>query len=502
MEVRVLGAGCEVGRSCILVTIQGRRLLLDCGAHPGFNDENRFPVFHALPPDMLYEIDAVLVSHYHFDHAGGVPFLAKTLSCSAPVYMTEPTKDFARLMLLDFVSTSIAREEDCRFTENDVEECFQKVKLLPLGEELRIGSEKDITVKTFYAGHAIGAVMFFIQCAGKAVLYSGDYCVKSDGYLSATSVPFGLNPDIFITEATYCNLIRKEGLFEREECLIDRIVETVSKEGKILIPISALGKAQGICSMLSKRFECTALADVPMFITEGLASKAHDLHLKYSEWTTGRRRICWHCECSQGGKKRSRFRDACQHDILLNLRPFNRNEHWDLLYEEGPMILFATPGNMSTGISHDVFKIWGSHPDNLVIVPSFWFTSTVLADNEPETHQDEGLPMEVRCQVFNQISNVHTDKRGIIRVCKQVQPKSIILVHGGRQKVKQFQAEVHAALNVPCYAPEIGEVLQIASNPKHIRKGPPSCSRPLPILSSEWQSLATSYTHMVEGTEH
>ena len=31
----------DVGRSCILVTIGGKNLMLDCGMHMGFNDDVR-----------------------------------------------------------------------------------------------------------------------------------------------------------------------------------------------------------------------------------------------------------------------------------------------------------------------------------------------------------------------------------------------------------------------------------------------------------------------------
>uniref|UniRef100_A0A2K6PRJ2 Uncharacterized protein n=1 Tax=Rhinopithecus roxellana TaxID=61622 RepID=A0A2K6PRJ2_RHIRO len=40
-EIRVtpLGAGQDVGRSCILVSIAGKNVMLDCGMHMGFNDD-------------------------------------------------------------------------------------------------------------------------------------------------------------------------------------------------------------------------------------------------------------------------------------------------------------------------------------------------------------------------------------------------------------------------------------------------------------------------------
>ena len=41
MRLLPLGAGHDVGRSCILVTMGGRNIMFDCGAHMEFSDERR-----------------------------------------------------------------------------------------------------------------------------------------------------------------------------------------------------------------------------------------------------------------------------------------------------------------------------------------------------------------------------------------------------------------------------------------------------------------------------
>uniref|UniRef100_A0A669EEH1 Integrator complex subunit 11 n=2 Tax=Oreochromis TaxID=8139 RepID=A0A669EEH1_ORENI len=45
IKVTPLGAGQDVGRSCILVSIGGKNIMLDCGMHMGYNDDRRFPDF-------------------------------------------------------------------------------------------------------------------------------------------------------------------------------------------------------------------------------------------------------------------------------------------------------------------------------------------------------------------------------------------------------------------------------------------------------------------------
>lgn len=62
-----LGAGQDVGRSCILVSIGGRNVMLDCGMHMGYDDKRRFPNFDFISPstNLTDAIDCVIISHLY-----------------------------------------------------------------------------------------------------------------------------------------------------------------------------------------------------------------------------------------------------------------------------------------------------------------------------------------------------------------------------------------------------------------------------------------------------
>lgn len=68
-EIKVvpLGAGQDVGRSCILLTMGGKNIMLDCGMHMGYNDDRRFPDFSYIVPEgpITGFIDCVIISHFH-----------------------------------------------------------------------------------------------------------------------------------------------------------------------------------------------------------------------------------------------------------------------------------------------------------------------------------------------------------------------------------------------------------------------------------------------------
>lgn len=476
MDVLVLGAGQDVGRSCFLLTVSNRRLLLDCGAHHGFSDARRFPDFASIPTNVLSTLDAVLISHFHFDHVAALPLLKQQLSEShqIPIYMTEPTLHLSRLMLYDVCSTSAARKQHCPFTERDIDACLQNVHIIHPNESTSIGLHADIFVTPFHAGHTLGAVMFYIRVANFTVLYTGDYSATSDAFLRPAEVPFALNPHLLITEATYCLSGRTQGRLEQHRFLMNTIISTLTRAGKILIPISAFGRVHTICAMFTSYANIYPLHEVPMYVATGLAMRANQIYDNFStsDWTLQpSKESCIQCSVAlkHDGNKRSRFSTSCVHSFTANLRPFNRTEHWDnVVLGRGPAILFATPGTLASGLSRDVFKVWSSDPNNLVISPGVCFAHTVAAnimtDSSPQTSlEPEIVQQNVLCQMVNMSVNCHADGKDITRMCKHINPKSVMLVHGEQTKVIKFQKQLQDLLHVPCFAPANGETVHISA---------------------------------------
>lgn len=47
-------------------------------------------------------IDIVLVSHFHLDHVGALPYLTEIVGYNGPIYCTTPTKALLPYMLEDY----------------------------------------------------------------------------------------------------------------------------------------------------------------------------------------------------------------------------------------------------------------------------------------------------------------------------------------------------------------------------------------------------------------
>jgi len=55
------GAGQEVGRSCIMLEFKGKKIMLDCGIHPGLSGMDALPYVDLIEAD---EIDLLFISQW------------------------------------------------------------------------------------------------------------------------------------------------------------------------------------------------------------------------------------------------------------------------------------------------------------------------------------------------------------------------------------------------------------------------------------------------------
>jgi len=93
LMIKPLGAGQEVGRSCIMLEYKGKKIMLDCGIHPGMTGQESLPFFDVA---VAGEIDLLLVSHFHLDHCGALPYFLKTSNFRGRCFMTHATKAIYR----------------------------------------------------------------------------------------------------------------------------------------------------------------------------------------------------------------------------------------------------------------------------------------------------------------------------------------------------------------------------------------------------------------------
>ncbi|KAF4665926.1 hypothetical protein FOL47_004345 [Perkinsus chesapeaki] len=263
IELEVLGAGRCVGRSCVLATFTPRRstskppvrILLDCGANVGcgdplhdesgpdqsdesseetddeMNDRNALRTtvlksiakhHHKVPKlDHLWRgqqpssksktgmlpIDAILVTHFHLDHTGALPYLTEILMESEArqpeIFMSLMTKLTAPMMLKDYVKD----QKPALYCPCHVEACFTRAKVMAPGERKKLACGALVTA--YPAGHVVGALMFMIEYGGMTLFYTGDFSTQAEftmppANLMTRQLPLtGKVIDAVISEATF-----------------------------------------------------------------------------------------------------------------------------------------------------------------------------------------------------------------------------------------------------------------------------------------------------------
>lgn len=180
----ISGVG-KKGPACFLVEAAGRRLLLDLGEGP---PPGLFPDVEALG-----RIDAVVLSHGHRDHVGGLGLLAKL--GDPPAYAT------------GIVGSGLPKGIT--------------VRPLPVAGTAEV---LGIAVTTGRDGHAPGGVWLHFAI-GAGLLYSGDYCAESPLYaydppaITAATVLLDCSYADYQTPIAQC-WDRLAGLLERRPLLL------------------------------------------------------------------------------------------------------------------------------------------------------------------------------------------------------------------------------------------------------------------------------------------
>lgn len=357
--------------------------------------------------------------------------------------MTHPTKAIVPILLDDYRKlTSERKGETNFFTETNVKDCMKKVTGVNINETIQV--DEDLEIRAYYAGHVLGAAMFFARVAGKfSVLYTGDYNMTPDRHLGAATIDHKIRPDLLITETTYATTIRGSKRM-REGNLLKKVHKTVSQGGKVLIPVFALGRAQELCILIDTYWERMGLK-VPVYFSAGLTEKANVYYELFINWTNQKIKDTF--------VKRNMF-------DFKHIKPLSSVNELD---RPGPVVLFATPGMLHAGIALDAFKKWCGSDLNMCILPGYCTPGTVgnKVLNGKKLIQVDGQNLNVRCSIESLSFSAHADSKGILQLIQQCEPGNVMLVHGEKHKMAILKQKIISDFSIPVFDPANGEVVAL-----------------------------------------
>lgn len=283
MKIQFIGAARTVTGSQHLLTINNKKILLDCGLFQGRRKDTyeKNKNFSFDPK----EIDALILSHAHIDHSGNIPHLVKD-GFRGPIYSTSATKDLCEIMLKD----------SAYLQQRDIEWLNKKNKKHIPDESLYSIEDVDAAIQYFVpvnyntateifpgvtayfqdAGHILGSAGIFLEIEeenGKKINFgfSGD--------IGRYDTPIIKDPDYFrdldllIMESTYGNRLHtKKDEVEEEVAKVVR--QVFDRKGKIIIPAFAVGRTQLLVYVFHKLFDQKRIPEIPIYVDSPLAVNA------------------------------------------------------------------------------------------------------------------------------------------------------------------------------------------------------------------------------------
>lgn len=296
MKIKFLGAAREVTGSCFIIETGKTRFAIDCGMHQGTTDiEKRNWDIDAYDPA---NIDFFLVTHAHIDHSGLLPRMVKS-GFRGRVYLTEPTGDLVKILLLD---SAHIQETEAKMKIKRLQRYGKAEKVVPLyatkdAEDVfslietktykQVFSPAEGIKVTFQdAGHILGAAILelFIEENGSItkLVFTGDIGRRHQ-LLMEDPVRIR-DADYLFMESTYGNRDHK-GEEESLNEMAEAIAYSYGKGEKVIIPAFAVERTQEMLySLYLLHREGKLPKDMPVFLDSPLAIKATEIFRSYHSY--------------------------------------------------------------------------------------------------------------------------------------------------------------------------------------------------------------------------
>jgi metallo-beta-lactamase family protein len=452
MNLTFLGAADTVTGSRFLVHWGDRRVLVDCGLFQGLKHlrlRNRAP--HPVAPA---DIDAVILTHAHLDHTGYLPVLVRD-GFRGPIYCTAPTAQLCGLLLPD--SGHLQEEEAARanrygysrhdpalplYTAEDGRRAVERLEPVAFDVDLPVAGSAMFRMR--HAGHILGAASVALTAEDRTIVFSGDIGRPSDPVLRPAQA--FEHADYLLIESTYGD--RAHAARPARDVLADIVRATAARDGVVVIPSFAVGRAQTLLFHLAELHAAGEIPTLPVYLDSPMAADATEYFL-------------------DNPHEHRLTREQCARMRAIVTITNSVGESKAIDRQRGPMVVISASG-MATG-GRVLFHIERFAPDprNTILFAGYQAAGTrgaaMAAGAATVKMHGRQVPIRAHVEVLHGLSG-HADADELMDWLDALRtpPRATFVVHGEPVAADTLRVRIQDELGWNVRVPEHGEQVDLS----------------------------------------
>lgn len=443
MQLIFLGATNTVTGSKFLLNIGQKKILVDCGLFQGLK-ELRLRNWTKFPIDPK-QIDAVILTHAHIDHTGYLPVLIKN-GFTGKIYCSHATKDLCAVLLPD---SGYLQEEEAKFvnkhgfskhkpaiplyTREEAERALLQFRAIEFRKQHKL--DEEMFMSLIPAGHILGASFIQFKHYDTTVLFSGDLGRPNDPIMHPPSVIQAA--DYLVLESTYGNRLHEKN--NPIDALCDIINRTVERQGTIVIPAFAVGRAQHLLYLVYLLKKENRIPNIPIYLDSPMAKNATDIFRKYTHL---------HRLSPELSEK------VCSVATYIN----SREESQALDLVATPKIIISASGMLEGGRVLHHIRVFAADARNTIVFAGYQAAGTRGADITNGKKEikvfGEVIPVNAEVKTLTNMS-AHADYDEILHWLSHFNhhPRKVFITHGEPEAAQSLKSKIEERYKWPCVIP-------------------------------------------------
>lgn len=466
MKLTFIGADHEVTGSCHYLEAGNTRLFIDCGMEQGANiyENAEIPVPYS---DLQY----VLLTHAHIDHAGLLP-LIYARGFRGKVVATDATCDLCNIMLKDSAHIQEMEAEwknrkARRAGQPEVTPLYEMDDALGLLQHLspceydkKVTLTEEVTVRFTDIGHLLGSASIEVWIkegdVEKKIVFSGDIGNKNKPLIKDPR--YTKEADYVVMESTYGDRLHKKGADHIGE-LVRIVQQTLDRGGNVILPAFAVGRTQELLYFF-RHIKAEKLVkghdDFEVYVDSPLAVEATQVFKENM--------LCCYDEETKALVEQG-INPISFPGLKLSV---TSEESKNINFDMKPKVIISASGMCDAGrIRHHMkHNLW--RPECTIVFAGYQAEGTLgrslLNGARSIKLFGESIDVEAQVETLHDISG-HADQKGLLEwiAAFEKKPGQIFIVHGSDSVCDRFAELVTGQTGIPAAAPYSGSVYDLAA---------------------------------------